>query len=204
MKSYLEEIAPRPDAPTTPMSQGADFGIRLLARFIDLLFTFLFGLVAGICGGMTVGILSALGRIEGEIDTIVAGLEISNGTMIIAAFAYHVVAEGIGGASFGKLICGLRVVQTNGHSCAFLGALKRGLLYHFDGLFFGLVGYNSMKDGPLRQRYGDHWAKTVVVKHAIFQATPQVSVWRIVAGLAVALATWFAIVFADMFHGVLF
>ena len=34
----------------------------------------------------------------------------------------------------------------------------------FDGLFCGVVAYASMSDSPLRQRYGDKWANTVVAR----------------------------------------
>jgi hypothetical protein len=43
-------------------------------------------------------------------------------------------------------------------------ALLRSLAYYFDGLFFGLVAYSSMKQSPLNQRYGDRWAHTVVIR----------------------------------------
>jgi hypothetical protein len=43
-------------------------------------------------------------------------------------------------------------------------AFKRSLAFFWDSLFFGLVGYSSMKKSELNQRYGDHWAKTVVIK----------------------------------------
>lgn len=204
MRSYLEEIAPNPGVPPTPMSQGAGFGVRLLARLVDFLLTLSFGLIAGVCGGLAVGILSGVGYLEGEVETILEGLQVSTLTTIFAAFAYQMVAEGIGGVSLGKLVCGLRVVQTDGRACSFIGAFKRGLLYHFDGLFFGLVGYNSMKDGPLRQRYGDRWAKTVVVHHANFKTTPPVAAWRMVVGLLLASAVWFALVLADMLQGVVY
>jgi hypothetical protein len=44
------------------------------------------------------------------------------------------------------------------------GALIRSLAYYIDALFFGLIGYISMSESPLNQRYGDVWGKTVVVK----------------------------------------
>src|SRR5205823_5416376 len=66
----------------------------------------------------------------------------------------------------GKLICQLRVIHEDAHSINIWSAVKRSLAFLWDGLFFGLVGYNSMKQSDLNQRYGDRWAHTVVVKSA--------------------------------------
>jgi uncharacterized RDD family membrane protein YckC len=68
------------------------------------------------------------------------------------------------GASLGKLACGLRVVSEESRPIGLSQAFKRSLAFYWDGLFFGLVGYSSMKKSELNQRYGDHWAKTLVIK----------------------------------------
>jgi uncharacterized RDD family membrane protein YckC len=83
---------------------------------------------------------------------------------ILGGFLYHLFCEGIHGATLGKLICGLRVISSSTRPCSMKASLIRGLGWFIDALVFGLVGYTSMSKTPLKQRYGDVWAKTVVVK----------------------------------------
>jgi hypothetical protein len=42
-----------------------------------------------------------------------------------------------------------------------------------------------MKDSPTRQRYGDLWGKTVVVKSSRFSHVPPPDTWKVVAGVMV-------------------
>ena len=72
------------------------------------------------------------------------------------------------------------------------GAFIRDLAYHVDALFFGLVGYISMEKGPLRQRYGDGWARTVVVKTSVFRPEPSRQAWRMIAGILMGSLLWAA------------
>jgi hypothetical protein len=69
-------------------------------------------------------------------------------------------------------------------------ALIRDLAYHIDALFFGLIGYTSMQAGPLNQRYGDVWGKTVVVKTSVFQAIDGRGEWQIIGGIALGSLLW--------------
>jgi uncharacterized RDD family membrane protein YckC len=198
MRSYTEELSPTPVV-NSPMSAGADFGIRFLARVIDILYGLLLALIMGFVGGILLAILSAMGRIrEDWVEAL--GQESSTGLLwsIFGAFLYHSCSEGLGGTTIGKLVCGLNVVQENGRPCTALGAVKRGLVYHADALFFGLVAYNSMKDSALRQRYGDVWGKTVVVKKSVFRPTPARSAWRVLAGLALGSLAWMGVIFWQM------
>ena len=65
------------------------------------------------------------------------------------AYVWLSDAEGTGGVTVGKLVCGLRVVSEARGPCTGKGALVRGLLFFVDGLFVGLVGYAFMKVGSL-------------------------------------------------------
>jgi len=58
------------------------------------------------------------------------------------------------------------------------------LAYSIDALFSGLIGYQSMQKGPLQQRYGDIWGKTVVVKKIVFQPLCARNSWRMFAGIS--------------------
>ena len=94
-----------------------------------------------------------------------------------------VFTEGISGTSIGKLCCGLNIVNLDGSPCSMTAAFKRDLAYYMDGLFFGLIAYESMKKGPLQQRYGDVWAKTVVVRKKEFLPSPMHPTWRLLVGI---------------------
>jgi uncharacterized RDD family membrane protein YckC len=120
------------------------------------------------------------------------------GLGILGAFLYHSVAEGIGTATVGKLICGLRVVQVDGSPATLGAAFIRDLAYHLDALFFGLVGYASMGKGRLRQRYGDVWARTAVVKASVFEPRPARSAPRMTLGILAGSLLWAAMVFFQL------
>lgn len=71
------------------------------------------------------------------------------------------------------------------------GAFIRSGAFYIDGLFFGLIGYSCMKHSRLNQRYGDIWAKTVVVKVAELPAESQdTKVSDFVLGFLAGLASW--------------
>lgn len=196
MRPYNEESAP---PALTPIPAGAGFGIRLAARVIDLAYGFVLSLAVGIFTGVLFAVLQSMG-LMGEEWLEVLGAESNTDFLvgILAIILYHTCSEGIGSASLGKLILGLRVVQEDGRPCTFVGALKRDLAYMVDSLFFGLVGYSSMKKSPLQQRYGDKWGKTVVVKKTVFTPEPKVSTLRILTGLFVGSLAWMAVTLADV------
>jgi uncharacterized RDD family membrane protein YckC len=158
---------PLPAAPA--LVTGKKFGIRAAAYIIDNIFGLVVTLVISLCVGFTVGLVMAMLRQRISVDpqtpwvlSIVVGL--------IVGALFNTIYEWLYGATPGKLILGLRVVMENGEPCGFMPAFKRAWLLYIDGLFFGLVGYQSMKP-PLYQRLGDKSAKTIVVgsKDAVIQ-----------------------------------
>jgi uncharacterized RDD family membrane protein YckC len=146
--------------------EGAGFWIRFLARIIDLGIHYLVGLIIGFLIGIIVGVLGAL--LGTATDVLIERLQNQNfidyGLAIIGAMIYHTMAEGIHGSTPGKLICGLVVIKENRTPCGFFPALWRSLAYFIDALFFGLPAALSMNQTIKRQRLGDRWAKTMVVK----------------------------------------
>ncbi len=147
------------------ISAGAGFWIRAGARMIDAVYGVVVGLFAGVLGGIILVLLDRAGLIESGWQGRIRGLNIAGWALsLLGGFLYQSLTEGIYGASLGKLICQLRVVTEEGHSIGMKRALLRSLAYYVDALFFGLVGYSSMKESPLNQRYGDRWAHTVVVR----------------------------------------
>jgi len=69
-------------------------------------------------------------------------------------------------------------------------AIQRSLAYYWDALFFGLVGYNSMQQSPLNQRYGDVWAKTVVVRAATVPRSAVRPGWVFLLGFVPGATCW--------------
>ena len=84
---------------------------------------------------------------------------------LVASFAYFVVLEGLIGATLGKLVMGLRVVDVDGSDCSWPAALIRNVLRFIDGLpIFYLVGLIAVAVNEKKQRLGDLAAQTLVVR----------------------------------------
>jgi uncharacterized RDD family membrane protein YckC len=185
--------------PASPVPSGAGFSIRLLARLIDLFYGAILGFMVGVMTGILFSVLSHLGRLTPEWPRLVSRFSFTGfGLGILGAFLYHSLAEGIGTATIGKLICGLRVVQVDGRPATLGGAFVRDLAYHIDALFFGLVGYASMAKGPLQQRFGDVWGHTVVVKTAVFEPNPQRGPLRMALGILAGSLLWASMTFLQL------
>lgn len=147
------------------MTTGAGFGIRAAARIIDLVYAQALGFMTGIFTAFAFVFLEQMGLIAPGWQERVATTNMADWVFgLLAALLYDTVTEGMYGASLGKVLCKLRVVTEDGQRITMAKAFKRSLLYFWDSLFFGLVGYASMKKSELNQRNGDHWAKTVVVR----------------------------------------
>ncbi len=114
------------------------------------------------------------------IDTILIGLIVYlasvlfpdapglPGTLIVVFIpGYQIVMEATQGATLGKMALGLRVVKTDGSPTGWSEAVIRNLLRIIDGLFVGLVGVVLISNSPLKQRFGDRVAHTVVIRRRI-------------------------------------
>ena len=152
-------------APSIAISEGAGVGIRAAARIIDIIYGLFLGLVAGFIGGIALLILEQMGLVApGWQNRIEGGGPSEWAVSLLGTLLYHWLTEWVFGASLGKLICQLRVVSEDGQSITATQAFKRSLAYFWDALLFGLVAVHAMRQSPLNQRYGDRWAKTIVVK----------------------------------------
>jgi uncharacterized RDD family membrane protein YckC len=171
---------------------GAGFWIRSLARLIDIIFVgFLLGLVAGVLGGIILAILEATGIVAPGWQYRGQGFSATGfGLSLLGGILYHSASEGIHGASVGKLVCRLRVVSADGRPCDMKQALIRSLAYLWDAIFFGLVAYNCMQRSALKQRYGDVWAKTVVISSSYVPEESQRSIGRFFLGNCLGAACW--------------
>jgi len=190
MSAPAEEITP-PVLAETLMRASAGFGIRFGARLIDTVYGIVLGGLFGLVLGVALGILIATGKVPHEaIEALRHNAWHSYGLGILGSYLYISLCEGICGTTIGKLACGLNVVRVDGSPCTLAAAFKRDLLYHWDALFFGLVGYNSMEDSPTSQRYGDRWADTVVVKTDRFTPGKKRPSWRLPVGLLAGSLAW--------------
>lgn len=192
---YAPPGTPGPEA-NAPWGAGAapgdatllpgGFGIRALAHIVDVVATMIVAAVSGVVGAVSVGVLAAARIVGPDWEHKIA--KNTPGTLalgFLAALLYHTFSEGLGGATVGKALCGLRVLTEEREPCTLGKALGRNLAYYIDGLFFGLVAWSSMSKSPMKQRYGDRWAKTIVVHASSMPAaTRQSPALGILAGLA--------------------
>jgi len=154
-----------PPLPKKAGFSGAGFWIRALARIIDIAVGILLGLVGALLGGIILAVMMISGVITSGWEYRIQGMSLAGfGLSLLGGLLYHSFTEGIHGATIGKAICQLRVLQSDGQASNMKGAIKRSLGWLIDGLFFGAVGWCSMSESPLRQRYGDVWGRTIVVK----------------------------------------
>lgn len=80
------------------------------------------------------------------------------------ALIYFWILEGFFGATLGKMMIGIKVVEKNGAKCNLKSSFIRNLLRVVDGIAFYLVGFIIAIFSKLRQRLGDYLANTVVVE----------------------------------------
>jgi uncharacterized RDD family membrane protein YckC len=142
----------------------AGIGPRFVALFCDwFVFLILFVLVALVTGPDNGGTATAGTAPHAHFFV---GLE---GTAFFVwgalSLAYFVGMEVTFGATLGKLVVGLRVVDKDGDEITFVAALVRNVLRSVDLLFFGLVGAAFMSSSAYNQRLGDRAAGTYVVRH---------------------------------------
>jgi uncharacterized RDD family membrane protein YckC len=146
-------------------TEGADFVVRAAARFADFVIHLLASLLAGVIAGTIIVLLYRAGIVpQGWQRRINGNFALNLGTGLVATTLFYVMSEGMAGATPGKYLCGLRVLLDDGRRCTTKAAFIRSLSFLVDSLVCGLVGYSAMQSSRLRQRYGDRWAHTIVVK----------------------------------------
>ena len=156
--SQLPPLTPRVEV------EGKAFGRRALSYILDVLVVNVADFAVGFVGGTALGIIVYfIAAIFGYEPMFAAPSAFLNFLLgILASFAYFISFEALCGATPGKLILGMRVATLDGDRPRLYAATVRALWRLIDGLFFGLVAASSMTP-PLRQRYGDKRAMTLVV-----------------------------------------
>jgi len=183
-----------PDEAAVPPQDGADrrtagFVIRAVARGIDVLVSVAIGLPAT---AVTFAVLTLIGSPGGPTEWAQQLQELTTAVVVLSlcgSTLYAALSEWIGGATLGKLACGLRVMSEDFSPPTFRGTLIRSLALFVDGIFFGIVGLFAMHQSVLQQRYGDRWGRTIVVN---VRAVPESGrgAARVVVGMVVGCGIW--------------
>ncbi len=84
---------------------------------------------------------------------------------ILISFVYYIGLEGLRGATLGKQVVGIKVVNEDGSPIDWTAAILRNVLRIVDALpCFYIVGIVLINNSEQKQRFGDRIAKTVVVE----------------------------------------
>ncbi len=169
----MEQSIPMPVQATETQWAGAGFFVRFGAQVIDLVVHYVAWLISGVIVGGVIGFILAAGGQSADAISAKFSQTSAFGYVfsLLGYVAYHSICESMHGATLGKLICGLGVRTEDGKQASIGAAIIRSLGFYVDGMFFGAIGYFTMKGSPLQQRLGDKWAKTVVIQRSKF---PQV------------------------------
>ncbi len=129
-------------------------GPRLVAQIIDtVVLMILFFLVGFVMSG------SFIFQYQGEAAYPFIAV------YVIVAFLYYILLEGLTGATIGKRLLKLKVVREDGSACGIGPALVRNILRIVDELpFLYIIGMILISRSSKKQRLGDRFAKTIVVK----------------------------------------
>jgi len=179
------------DTPADPRVAG--FAIRAVARLIDGTYGFAVGFLAVVIASIGLTLENSSGTPD-EWARSMQGFRASAFLVsTLGALAYYAISEYIGGTTLGKLLCGLRVVSTDFTSVSLFGALVRSAVFLIDSLFFGVVAYAAMASSPLRQRLGDRWGGTIVVRRRYVPDDARCGPALIVLGLLAGTFVWAAL-----------
>ena len=182
-----ETLSPR----SSMLAVGAGFWIRALARIIDTVVGYMLGHVAGLAGAVLLVGLQLLAVVHPGWPLRIAHLKYLMVPFgLVGAVLYHTTCEGLYGATLGKFFCGLRVLSDDRTPCGLWPGFIRSVAYFIDALFFGLVAYFRMNESPAQQRYGDHWAHTIVVRSSEVPQESKQSDFRFFGAIAAGLSAW--------------
>jgi uncharacterized RDD family membrane protein YckC len=161
----LEKRIPSP-SPIQSEERGVKkggFWIRFLAFAIDNIIIYFSSFLLLVVGALAVGINyspSEGGYLErlSEIVTVPYVF-----TLIILTIIYYTYFIGASGQTIGKLVCHLKVVQTNGEPVSYGQAFLRWVGYLVSSIFLYL-GFFWIAIDPNRQGWHDKIADTYVVR----------------------------------------
>ncbi len=134
--------------PSTPSASYAGFWLRVAAALID---AFIFGLVSGVL----VFVYSLFSSANTEV--------LLNITYLIVWILYFPFMESRGGATFGKKLVGIRVLNANGEALSFGRSLARSFSKFISATIF-MIGFIMVGFTEKKQGLHDIIAGCVVVK----------------------------------------
>lgn len=170
--------------------EPAGFWIRALARMIDWVMTWFIGGMGGIVVAFVAGIIITVTHRSHEafMDALQHPSWFRYVTGVLVTLTYHSLCEGVAGATLGKRILGLQVVSEDFGAPTLTQAVKRSLGFFVDGLFFGAVAAQHMNESRMKQRVGDSWANTYVVKRDTLAPAQQRPLSIVLAAVVAAMA----------------
>lgn len=199
----LDQLYSPPKAPPAPAAMPsydigdalvrAEFGgiwIRLLAHSIDQV------IIMGL--GFCLAMIDRIVRGAAADGTEPGAAALTMITGAIASYALFALSEGIGGGTIGKTICGLEVCKERLEKCTIGAGLLRGIGLYFDLLICGIPGITSIQGSRLKQRYGDKWAHTIVVRS---RSVPPPAANQRALGILVGLTAWTVVTLVPMVVG---
>lgn len=179
--------------------QKAGLGMRFLARVIDSMLAWWVGLAGNLLGVRIMERLTEAGMASpGWETTVISARVVRSMVWLLAWFFCPFVSEAVSGSTLGKSICRIRVVSENLRRASVLQCLLRALGFFVDICLLCAVGVVTILKSRKKQRFGDMWARTIVVP---LRAAP-VPAWMLAAGVAAGFAT--GIVFVLMQWAALF
>jgi uncharacterized RDD family membrane protein YckC len=140
--------------------ENAGIALRFVAVLLDAVIVF-------IPLGIVVGLMTGGGYTERGQGYANAGINVGGNAfwlLLALGLGYYIVCEAATGATLGKRMVGIRVVDENGDSVTLGAAVVRNLLRLVDALFFYLVGFLFALTSRRGQRLGDRAAHTIVVR----------------------------------------
>jgi uncharacterized RDD family membrane protein YckC len=116
---------------------------------------------------IVVGLMNGGGYAVRDEGSLYVGVDVTGQAawvLLVVAVAYYVLCEALTGATLGKRMVKIRVVDEGGGHPTLSAAVVRNVLRPVDAFFFYLVGAVFALTSPLGQRLGDRVAHTVVVR----------------------------------------
>lgn len=136
--------------------QYVGVGRRFVAVLVD---SILLGIVFGVIGALFGQFQASGGSVSVSLTGVPAVL-----TFVIF-FLYFIVLEAALGATLGKLLLGIRVVNVDGSRISWGASILRNILRIIDALPFAyILGAILIWTSQRKQRLGDRAARTVVVR----------------------------------------
>ncbi len=177
------------------------FPIRAVAHLIDLVAFFVVVAISGFAAGIAVIVLEFFGKVTPGAIKSLGDSSMTTVVLCLGLPLYNTLAVWLGGASLGKVICGLRVLSEERRPTSLGQALIRSLALYVDSMFLGIVGQQAMASSSRRQRYGDRWAHTIVVRT---RSLPEHARSKPALGIFTGLFALAVVLFVTLVLGALF